>query len=242
MSAAQLVRGAAKLVFLPFALIFLLSSCSRDTLVSAASAESREHENGPHMLEATRRERFQASRHGFQYGVPKQAFSRAVSSMRTMERAKIARSNSASSAASIGVGAASSAAAILTGQWDFLGPQPIMEKANFTGVAVGSKVAMTGRMTSVAADSRGLIVAGAASGGLWLSTDNGAHFASVFDSQPTQAIGAIALDTTTNPSTIYVGTGEGNNSIDSLYGAGIYKSTDLGQHWDPLGQTVRSIG
>ena len=60
-------------------------------------------------------------------------------------------------------------------------------------------------------------------------------FSSVFDSQPTQAIGAVALDTTTTPSTIYVGTGEGNGSIDSLYGAGIYKSTDLGQHWTTVG-------
>ena len=31
-----------------------------------------------------------------------------------------------------------------------------------------------------------------ASGGLWLSTDNGTSFASVFDSQPTQAIGSYA--------------------------------------------------
>ena len=65
-----------------------------------------------------------------------------------------------------------------------------------------------------------------------MSTDNGLSFVSAFDSQPTQAIGAVALDTTTTPSTIYVGTGEGNNSIDSLYGAGIYKSTDLGQTLD----------
>ena len=93
---------------------------------------------------------------------------------------------------------------------------------------------MTGRLTSVAADRTGLIVAGAASGGL------GEHqqrlsFISAFDSQPTQAIGAVALDTTTTPSTIYVGTGEGNGSIDSLYGTGLYKSCDLGQNWIALG-------
>ena len=60
-------------------------------------------------------------------------------------------------------------------------------------------------------------------------------FVSVFDNEPTQAIGAVALDTTTNPSTIYVGTGEGSNSIDSLYGDGMFKSADLGQTWTPLG-------
>ena len=80
-------------------------------------------------------------------------------------------------------------------------------------------------------------MAGAASGGLWVSTNSGASFTSVFDSQPTQAIGAIALDTTTSPSTIYVGTGEGNGSIDSLYGSGLFKSTNLGQTWTPVGPT-----
>ena len=138
------------------------------------------------------------------------------------------------------VGTSKAAVPALPSTWSFLGPQPITEKANFTGSAIGSSQPMTGRLTSVAADATGLIVAGAASGGLWVSTNNGGSFASVFDSQPTQAIGAIALDTTTNPSTIYVGTGEGNNSIDSLYGSGIFRSTDLGQHWTPLGPPERS--
>ena len=95
-----------------------------------------------------------------------------------------------------------------------------------------------GSMTAIAVDSTGLImVAGAASGGLWVSTNNGGSFASVFDSQPTQAIGAIALDTTTNPSTIYVGTGEGNNSIDSLYGGGDLQILQSGGALDRGGST-----
>ena len=123
----------------------------------------------------------------------------------------------------------------LSGAWLPLGPQPMSEKANFTGTVIGSSTAMTGRITSIAADATGLIVAGAASGGLWVSTDDGNSFASAFDQQPTQAIGAVALDSTTVPSTIYVGTGEGNNSIDSMYGAGMFKSADLGQTWTALG-------
>ena len=114
------------------------------------------------------------------------------------------------------------------------------EKANFTGSAVGAATAMTGRLTSIAADTTGLIVVGAASGGLWLSTNNGTSFASVFDNEPTQSIGAIALDTTTTPSTIYVGTGEGNGSIDSLYGSGMFKSSGFGPTLD-LGRRDRNI-
>ncbi len=176
-------------------------------------------------LEARRRELFYASREGLQYGVPKQAISHAVSAMHEMEGAMVAHAGAAPGAISVPA---------VTQTWTFIGPQPIMEKSNFTGSAIGNPVAMTGRMTAVAADARGVIVAGAASGGLWVSTNNGGSFAPVFESQPTEAIGAIALDTTTNPSTIYVGTGEGNNSIDSLYGSGIYKSIDLGQHWTSL--------
>ncbi len=85
---------------------------------------------------------------------------------------------------------------------------------------------MTGRVTAIAADATGLIVVGTAAGGLWLSTNNGMSFASIFEGEATEAIGAVALDTTTTPSTIYVGTGEGNNTIDSLYGEGMFKSSD----------------
>jgi hypothetical protein len=51
---------------------------------------------------------------------------------------------------------------------------------------------------------------------------------------PTQAIGAVALDTTSSPPTIYVGTGEGNLSADSYYGRGLFYSTNLGATWIEL--------
>ena len=214
------------------ALFYIDNSKARGTIdvrgEEARREEGRHEEGGPeHFLEARQRELFYASREGLQYGVPKQAIANAISQMREMERA------AASSNAGGELNGASAPAA--TQAWNFIGPQPMSEKANFTGSAVGSPIAMTGRMTAVAADSHGLIVAGAASGGLWLSTNNGGNFVPVFDGQPTQAIGAIALDTTTTPSTIYVATGEGNNSIDSLYGSGMFKSSNLGQTWTSLG-------
>ena len=191
------------------------------------------HRDETHLSAALQRERFETSRHGVQFGVPRQAFTRAAAQMHAMEDAlrhgKPATSTSAFSGASI-----AAPSTVTGGNWNSIGPVPMSEKANYTGVTVGGNVSMTGRLTSVAADSRGLIVTGAASGGLWLSTDDGNSFASVFDNQPTEAIGAVALDTTTNPSTIYAATGEGNTSIDSLYGAGIFKSTDLGQDWTQL--------
>ena len=55
-----------------------------------------------------------------------------------------------------------------------------------------------------------------ASGGLWRTTNNGFTFEPLFDDQPTIIMGDIALDPS-NPSTVWVGTGE-NNSSRSSYG------------------------
>ena len=221
----------SKTILLTLALgLFLLSAGTK--VLGRSEHDHSTHREESHFLEALQRERYETSRHGLQFGLPRQAFTRAAAQMHAMEDAlrhgKSATTTSAFSGASV-------AAPALAGTWNSIGPVPMSEKANYTGVAVGSNLAMTGRLTSVAADARGLIVVGAASGGLWVSTDDGNTFASVFDNQPTEAIGAVALDTTTNPSTIYAATGEGNNSIDSLYGAGIFKSSDLGQDWTQLG-------
>jgi autotransporter-associated beta strand protein len=50
------------------------------------------------------------------------------------------------------------------------------------------------------------------------------------DAQAAMFIGTIAIDPT-NSRTLYIGTGETNNSSDSFYGTGIYKSTDAGLTW-----------
>jgi hypothetical protein len=213
--------------------LFVLTVASVFGLLHIDESRARSATDGPsgvgratHHHQAQQRELYQASREGLQYGVPQQAIARALSKMHAMET-QMARPAGIAAAGNVGLPA-------VTQAWSYLGPQPMSAKANFTGSAIGSNVAMTGRMTSVAADSRGLIVAGAASGGLWVSTNNGSSFVSVFDSQPTEAIGAVALDTTTNPSTIYVAAGEGSSSIDSLYGSGLYKSANLGQTWTAL--------
>ena len=91
---------------------------------------------------------------------------------------------------------------------------------------------VTGRMTSLAVDG-GTVWAGAADGGVWKSTDAGAHWTPVFDGQANTSIGAVAV----NPDdhSVWVGTGEGNTSSDSYSGVGVYRSADGGASWSRVG-------
>jgi photosystem II stability/assembly factor-like uncharacterized protein len=72
-------------------------------------------------------------------------------------------------------------------------------------------------------------------GGVWKSTDFGRTWNPIFDDQPTQSIGALAV-APSNPDTIYVGSGEGLRRPDLSVGDGMYKSTDAGKTWQHLGQ------
>lgn len=55
-------------------------------------------------------------------------------------------------------------------------------------------------------------------------------------STPTMNVGAIAIDVN-DPRIVYIGTGEANNTTDSFYGTGVYKSIDSGKSWMLLTST-----
>ncbi|HEY0564519.1 MAG TPA: glycoside hydrolase [Terriglobales bacterium] len=71
-------------------------------------------------------------------------------------------------------------------------------------------------------------------GGVWKTIDYGQTWYPIFEGQPTQSIGALAL-APSNPNIIYVASGEGLQRPDLSVGDGIYKSTDAGQTWTHLG-------
>ncbi|MBP9103157.1 MAG: hypothetical protein KBF82_04770 [Chitinophagaceae bacterium] len=102
---------------------------------------------------------------------------------------------------------------------------------------------MSGRITSIDAVHKNpsIIYLGAASGGVWKTENGGADWNPIFDDQPIQNIGALAIQQS-NPSVVWVGTGEGNPRNSLNIGEGIYKSLDAGKTWKRMGlEKTRNI-
>src|SRR5215510_10877482 len=65
---------------------------------------------------------------------------------------------------------------------------------------------------------------GAASGGIWKTTDGGTTWASLFDAQPVQSIGSLAV-ARSDPNIVWAVTGEAHIRSHISIGQGVYKST-----------------
>ncbi len=93
-----------------------------------------------------------------------------------------------------------------------------------------------GRVSSVVGvpGKPGIYYVGSAGGGVWKTTDGGDSWTAVFADQPTSSIGAVAL-APSNPSLVWVGTGEANIRNDITNGHGVYFSPDGGKTWESKG-------
>jgi photosystem II stability/assembly factor-like uncharacterized protein len=109
-------------------------------------------------------------------------------------------------------------------QWTNIGPQPLQLR--------GTEYA--GRVWGIAIDpgNSSVIYIGTDSGGVWKTTDGGANWTALTDTQPSMIVRSLALAPTA-PNTIYAGTA-------SPQQAGILKSTDGGGTWTriPLGSPL----
>lgn len=115
---------------------------------------------------------------------------------------------------------------LTSGNWTAMGPSSWTSSGWNPGI---------GRVNVVAVDpvDSNIIYIGAPAGGLWKSTDAGLTWQQpTTDALPSIGVSAIAIDYT-NPSVIYIGTGDGDGS--DTYSIGVLKSTDGGTTWQQSG-------
>jgi photosystem II stability/assembly factor-like uncharacterized protein len=97
---------------------------------------------------------------------------------------------------------------------------------------------MSGRIAAIDGrqekDGKVTLLIGSASGGVWKSEDGGTTFKPVFDKQPVQSIGAVAIDPN-DSKLMWVGTGESWTRNSVSIGNGVYKSSDGGETWTHVG-------
>lgn len=115
---------------------------------------------------------------------------------------------------------------------------PAAAQSPFDGLrarSIGPAV-MGGRIHDIEVDPTdpATIYVGAASGGMWKTTNKGTTWAPIFEGQPDNTFGDIAIFAG-NPRIVWAGTGEQNNRQSSSWGGGVYRSTDAGATWRFVG-------
>ena len=107
--------------------------------------------------------------------------------------------------------------------------------AGLTWRAIGPRK-QGGRIETIACHpgKPSVIYAGAGSGNLWKSINNGVTWRPIFDSESAFAIGDVAVSAS-DPNVVWVGTGERLMARSSYAGTGVFKSTDAGETWVNMG-------
>jgi photosystem II stability/assembly factor-like uncharacterized protein len=109
-------------------------------------------------------------------------------------------------------------------------PESTFAGLSFRNIGPGQHVRPHGRTSKAYQGDPSILYVGSASGGVWKTTNAGTTWTPLFDKQPVQSIGDLALEPG-NPDVIYVGSGEANVRNSVSFGNGVYKSTDGGKTW-----------
>ena len=106
------------------------------------------------------------------------------------------------------------------GVWTPVGPNSISNGQALSG----GNTSVTGRVTAVVVDpsNSNNVYLGTAQGGVWRSLNAGTTWENIFDNADSLAVGALAV-APSDPTKLYVGTGEFNGCADCFFGAGLYR-------------------
>lgn len=116
--------------------------------------------------------------------------------------------------------------------WSSLGPAPLLDIT----YGLSSAQNTSGRTLTLAIhpNDENTLLIGTAQGGIWKSTDRGAHWRSVGElSLPTLAVNVIKYSPN-DPNVLFAGTGEPNGSSACVHGYGLLRSRDGGESWELL--------
>src|SRR5690242_534997 len=81
---------------------------------------------------------------------------------------------------------------------------------------------------------RHVMFAGARTGGVWRTTNNGTTWEPVSDAAGITSVGAVAV-APSDANVVWVGTGDNSLTRSAYWGDGAYKSTDGGNTWTNMG-------
>jgi photosystem II stability/assembly factor-like uncharacterized protein len=143
-------------------------------------------------------------------------------------------------ASSLLIPIAAFAASIAAGQNDRPAQSPF-DALHFRDIG---PAATGGRIHDIQIDpsNPAVLYVAAATGGIWKSSNKGVTWKPVFENQPDNTFGALAIFER-DPKIVWAGTGEQNNRQSSSWGGGVYRSSDGGETWKYLGlHDTRSIG
>ena len=114
---------------------------------------------------------------------------------------------------------------IFAESWSIIGPTVPPVGASYTGI---------GRLNCIAfhPTTSTTIFVGAASGGLWKSTNSGSSWTTATDNLGTLGVSSISFDPA-DPNIMYIATGDGDGN--SNYSLGVLKSTNGGLTWSATG-------
>ncbi len=113
---------------------------------------------------------------------------------------------------------------------------PVVDPASYSSLRyryIGPPGNRTDAVVGIPGDPA-IYYAGAASGGIWKTTDGGIHWQPIFDDQPVSSIGALAI-AASDPNIVWAGTGETFLRSHISMGWGIFKSANAGKSWQRMG-------
>lgn len=95
---------------------------------------------------------------------------------------------------------------------------------------------VSGRISDIAVhpNNQNMWYVAVSSGGVWKTENAGTTWNPIFDKQSVYSTGCITLDPS-NPSTVWLGTGENVGGRHVGFGDGVYKSIDDGKNWVNMG-------